>query len=117
MFERFYRADGARGRASGGTGLGLAIARAIARAHGGEVAVTSAPGEGATFVVTIPPVAPAATGNDRRESAIEVPAVEGTWPPGYNRNQISAAIAPPTITTKAIGRASPSTDSRRKPRP
>jgi signal transduction histidine kinase len=54
IFERFYRADGARGRSSGGTGLGLAIARAICRSHGGDIAVTSAPGQGATFIATLP---------------------------------------------------------------
>jgi signal transduction histidine kinase len=54
LFERFYRADGARGRSSGGTGLGLAIARAIALAHGGDIAVRSAPGQGSAFVVTLP---------------------------------------------------------------
>lgn len=54
LFERFYRADGARGRASGGTGLGLAIAQAICRAHGGEIEVRSTPGQGATFIATLP---------------------------------------------------------------
>ena len=54
VFDRFYRADGARTRATGGTGLGLAIARTIARAHGGEIAVASVPGHGATFTVTLP---------------------------------------------------------------
>lgn len=54
IFERFYRADGARGRSSGGTGLGLAIAQAICRAHGGEISVVSAPGEGATFIASLP---------------------------------------------------------------
>lgn len=54
LFERFYRADGARNRASGGTGLGLAIARAICRAHGGEIEVRSSPGQGATFIATLP---------------------------------------------------------------
>lgn len=54
LFERFYRADGARGRASGGTGLGLAIGRAICRAHGGDIDVRSSPGQGATFIATLP---------------------------------------------------------------
>jgi len=52
VFERFYRADGAR--AHGGTGLGLAIVDSIARAHGGEASVTSAEGAGARFAVTLP---------------------------------------------------------------
>ncbi|MFT4036957.1 MAG: ATP-binding protein [Thermomicrobiales bacterium] len=54
IFERFYRADGARGRSSGGTGLGLAIARAICSAHGGDISAASSPGNGSTFVATLP---------------------------------------------------------------
>jgi len=54
LFDRFYRADGARGRATGGTGLGLAIAQAIVRGHGGEISVSSTPGEGSAFVVSLP---------------------------------------------------------------
>lgn len=57
LFKRFYRADGARGRASGGTGLGLAIARSICQLHGGDISVTSAPGLGTTFIVSLPAVA------------------------------------------------------------
>ena len=53
VFERYYRGDGARTR-GGGTGLGLAIARAVAQAHGGTLTAESAPGEGATFRLTIP---------------------------------------------------------------
>jgi two-component system, OmpR family, sensor kinase len=54
VFDRFYRADVARARASGGSGLGLAIASAIVRAHGGTVGVESPPGRGATFWVELP---------------------------------------------------------------
>jgi two-component system OmpR family sensor kinase len=60
-FERFYRADASRSRHQGGSGLGLAIVDATARAHGGTVAITSAPGQGTTVRVVLPlaAVAPA----------------------------------------------------------
>jgi two-component system OmpR family sensor kinase len=54
VFERFYRGDPSRSRSSGGTGLGLAIVAAIVEAHGGRIAVSSPPGEGAKFVVSLP---------------------------------------------------------------
>ncbi len=54
VFERFWRADSSRTRASGGTGLGLAIVAAIAEAHGGRAEVETAPKEGATFRVRLP---------------------------------------------------------------
>jgi two-component system, OmpR family, sensor kinase len=53
-FERFYRADESRARASGGVGLGLSIAAAVAEAHGGAVSVESTPGEGSAFHIDIP---------------------------------------------------------------
>jgi histidine kinase len=54
IFERFYRVRGVD-RPPGGSGIGLAIARAITRAHGGDITATSAgPGAGATFTVTLP---------------------------------------------------------------
>jgi signal transduction histidine kinase len=54
VFERFYRADPARGRDIGGTGLGLPIAQWIAEHHGGRVALTSTPGQGTTAIVDLP---------------------------------------------------------------
>jgi len=54
VFERFYRADQARDRRTGGTGLGLAIVSALVAAHGGTVGLNTAPGQGATFWITLP---------------------------------------------------------------
>ena len=54
IFERFYRVDKARSRKLGGTGLGLSIVKHIAMVHGGTVAVRSTPGNGSTFIITIP---------------------------------------------------------------
>jgi two-component system phosphate regulon sensor histidine kinase PhoR len=59
IFERFYRAKAVRLRPIRGSGIGLALVEHIARAHGGKVAVTSQPGSGATFTITIPAAPPA----------------------------------------------------------
>ncbi|MGY1706745.1 ATP-binding protein [Geodermatophilus sp. SYSU D00697] len=54
LFERFHRVTGSAARSREGTGLGLALVRELVGLHGGEVSVTSEPGVGSTFTVTVP---------------------------------------------------------------
>ena len=54
VFERFFRIDQARSRATGGTGLGLAIVKHVAANHGGDVQLWSRPGTGSTFTLRVP---------------------------------------------------------------
>lgn len=59
VFERFYRVDKARSRATGGTGLGLSIVKHVAADHGGSVELSSQPGRGSTFTLVLPQAAEA----------------------------------------------------------
>jgi signal transduction histidine kinase len=54
VFDRFYRGEKSRNRATGGTGLGLAIARGIIEAHGGKIGIVSHPGKGTQVTFIIP---------------------------------------------------------------
>jgi two-component system, OmpR family, sensor histidine kinase SenX3 len=65
VFERFFRVDQARSRATGGTGLGLAIVKHVAANHGGDVRLWSQPGIGSTFTLRIP-------AHPRRRSAVSL---------------------------------------------
>ncbi|MEU3337730.1 HAMP domain-containing sensor histidine kinase [Streptomyces sp. NPDC006668] len=68
IFERFYRADASRNRATGGAGLGLSIVHSLVSAHAGHVEVDSVPGRGATFRVVLPLLTdrPTRTGSPRQ---------------------------------------------------
>jgi two-component system, OmpR family, sensor kinase len=57
VFERFYRTDSSRARSSGGSGLGLSIVDSLVHAHGGNVTVTTALGQGCRFYVSLPRIA------------------------------------------------------------
>jgi two-component system, OmpR family, sensor histidine kinase SenX3 len=71
VFERFYRVDQARSRATGGTGLGLAIVKHVATNHGGTVSVWSVPGAGSTFTIRLPAVHQAQASSERETLARE----------------------------------------------
>lgn len=70
IFERFYRVDRGRSRASGGTGLGLSIVRHVMQNHDGEVAVESTEGEGTTFVFRLPLIAGGSAGADQSQEGV-----------------------------------------------
>ena len=71
IFERFYRVDRTRSRATGGTGLGLAIVRHVAQAHQGEVSVESEEGNGSTFTLKLPLAAASRTVRRARRSSTD----------------------------------------------
>jgi heavy metal sensor kinase len=72
VFDRFFRVDSARGRASGGSGLGLAICREVAEAHDGRIWVESEPGRGSAFSLALPaPVGPSSPPPVRRGPEVE----------------------------------------------
>ncbi|MFR9801598.1 sensor histidine kinase [Pseudonocardia sp. RS010] len=73
VFERFFRVDPARSRATGGTGLGLAIVKHVLANHGGEVRLWSRPGTGSTFTMRLPATGVADTSSDEDGAADRAP--------------------------------------------
>ncbi|WP_067653769.1 sensor histidine kinase [Nocardia harenae] len=81
VFERFFRSDKARSRATGGTGLGLAIVKHVAANHNGEITLWSKLGTGSTFTLRIP-------------AHLEAEAEQRPVPPGAGKKETSPRPAP-----------------------
>ncbi len=110
VFERFYRADRSRTRERGGSGLGLSIVQSIVNAHGGAATVTSAPGEGTCFRVTLPLQPDVDAGADAVPPMEGAPATTPAIRP--NGNATGAAGPPeagdvPAAATATEGRGGP----------
>jgi two-component system sensor histidine kinase SenX3 len=103
VFERFYRADKARSRATGGTGLGLAIVKHVAANHGGSVGLWSLQGTGSTFTLRIPAHLGPDKNTDGAEASPDRPATGLQLPP------VSRQEKNPERTTRlvATGQESP----------
>lgn len=90
IFERFYRVDPARSRATGGTGLGLSIVKHVAASHGGDVTLWSAPGQGSTFTLRLPEA-----GAHRNSQSEDMPAGDEGGQPIANPAPLPAREARP----------------------
>ncbi|WP_172191770.1 sensor histidine kinase [Actinomyces faecalis] len=101
VFERFFRVDKARSRATGGTGLGLSIVKHVAADHGGTVELWSAPGRGSTFTLVLPRLRPDdAAGTESGQPSSARTRSETNQPAGTDRASQPAPATPGTLSEK-----------------
>ena len=94
VFERFFRVDPARSRATGGTGLGLAIVKHVAANHGGSAVLWSRPGTGSTFTLRLPVLDPRPAMADGVESMVPIEPVEPVAHTGSSGAGVAGRINP-----------------------
>lgn len=100
IFERFYRVDRARSRATGGTGLGLAIVRNVLAHHGGSVTVDSTLGVGSTFTLRLPAAGRSGSASGGPDAPIDVLGTPDVAPPDMGADPVD------TIGAMGIGDSS-----------
>lgn len=98
VFERFFRIDPARSRATGGTGLGLAIVKHVAANHGGQALLWSRVGTGSTFTLRLPRMEQTATVDAARGPADSLAAIDGST--GHHGQTRTGHTHPPAVQTE-----------------